>query len=355
LRMPELEDAAGGKQGYGSTLTHGTQVLFAGNIAKGIRKYKDAENPIPKTPVKNVKEGKTEMISFDLEDSEQGMKDDFAEIMAELRAYRIDKVRPATAPAASPMYIADKSIHNLVPDSQHDQDLGLDLSSPPRARSADRHSSKKELSSAFSTPALHSIERHSSPGKDFTESFSNFGETRALGPEVSIDIDKERQELGLTKPRRRMRKLGQKMSKSTGILPPMSAAVPESSDSSIGEIVKASRWSEDSVPEHHPSIKIEDQWSESGLHSKVSSITNTSSQKKVLGTAISMADKEIINLLKMKPKNVPEFKTRNGFKRFFEGMDQARIINLLQEAYQDIDEIKRNEKIQSRLDILLQK
>ncbi|CAM9189697.1 unnamed protein product [Heterosigma akashiwo] len=55
----------------------------------------------------------------------------------------------------------------------------------------------------------------------------------------------------------------------------------------------------------------------------------------------------------MKPKNVPEIGTRNGFRRFFQGLSLDKMTYLLHIAYQDVGEPeKRDEKIQKRLQML---
>lgn len=51
-----------------------------------------------------------------------------------------------------------------------------------------------------------------------------------------------------------------------------------------------------------------------------------------LGPAVHMSDEELVAMLRRKPKHVPELGTRQGFRRFFFGIESSRMRHLLETA-----------------------
>lgn len=301
LKMPDLEEGQGQK-GFGSSLTHGTDVLFSGNIAKGMRRFKKSDEH----PSLNFK-------SMDPGDSKN------------------DKVRPATAPTTPAPFELQPS---QFPEETR---VSVNQGEPrklPRAKSAEI-SHIEDDSETCLLPET-SIEERESPGSLYEPLINRKGR---FSP-GAVDWEWHEKEAGL--PDRRIRKtkvLGQKMSKSVGILPPMSSTVPESYSSPLDKGLSKSGVASTADLLNPTSI----QRGLDGLH-----------RKKGLGKANFMTDSELIDILQRKPQNVPELKTKNGFKRYFEGVDRARLTHILQQAYQDIDTSQRNEKISKRLEIFME-
>lgn len=50
------------------------------------------------------------------------------------------------------------------------------------------------------------------------------------------------------------------------------------------------------------------------------------------GPAVSMSDEELVTMLRQKPKHVPQLGTRQGFRRFFAGIESSRMRHLLETA-----------------------
>lgn len=72
-----------------------------------------------------------------------------------------------------------------------------------------------------------------------------------------------------------------------------------------------------------------------------------------LGNAISLSDKDLIEMLRKPPKLVPALRTKSSFQAFFQGVQTKRMRFLLEEAYANIeDEIERSEKVSKRMDLL---
>ena len=73
----------------------------------------------------------------------------------------------------------------------------------------------------------------------------------------------------------------------------------------------------------------------------------------LLGKANSLPDKELIRILKLPPKSVPEIKTKTNFQKFFRGIAQERLQRLLEKAYEDqqTDE-ERISRVEKRLSLM---
>ena len=68
--------------------------------------------------------------------------------------------------------------------------------------------------------------------------------------------------------------------------------------------------------------------------------------------ALSMSDAELVGLLKRRPKEVPQLRTKADFLRFFRGVPRRRIQMLLNDAFADLDPDQRAAKVQKRLALL---
>lgn len=66
-----------------------------------------------------------------------------------------------------------------------------------------------------------------------------------------------------------------------------------------------------------------------------------------------MRDEALVEMLQKPPKEVPQLRTRDSFRRFFAGMAQGRMRGLLLEAYgsgtPDLDPEAREKKVNKRL------
>ena len=65
-----------------------------------------------------------------------------------------------------------------------------------------------------------------------------------------------------------------------------------------------------------------------------------------------MDEAALVELLRLRPKDVPALRTRIGFQRFFRGMERAKLERLLHEAFSHLDKEARSAKIQKRLGLL---
>lgn len=69
-----------------------------------------------------------------------------------------------------------------------------------------------------------------------------------------------------------------------------------------------------------------------------------------IGQANYMEDDELISMLRKKPKEVQQMRTRNSFKKFFSGMPKQKLENLLKTAYSELgDEAFCNAKVNKRI------
>ena len=57
-------------------------------------------------------------------------------------------------------------------------------------------------------------------------------------------------------------------------------------------------------------------------------------------------------MLRQKPKNVPQLHSRDAFRRFFGGMPSDRMRRLLRQAYSELPQEEREEKVDKRLELL---
>lgn len=87
-----------------------------------------------------------------------------------------------------------------------------------------------------------------------------------------------------------------------------------------------------------------------GGKSNVMDVSKSKSSKS--GKANFMDDNELISMLKKKPKRVKVLRTRESFQDFFSGMAAKRMHFLLTCAFEELPEDKRAEKISKRLSLV---
>ena len=80
--------------------------------------------------------------------------------------------------------------------------------------------------------------------------------------------------------------------------------------------------------------------------------TEEGADSNVLGEANFASDQELLDLLKKKPKYVPELRTKESFRRYFGGMTEKRLSNLLSQAYMHLDGEDGQQKVQKRLTLM---
>lgn len=83
------------------------------------------------------------------------------------------------------------------------------------------------------------------------------------------------------------------------------------------------------------------------------STPQTVSAPPVKGRAVSMGDAELIELLRMKPKSTAVLRTTANFQDFFSGLTNARMKDLLEQAYASVsDPVEHKEKVDKRLRLM---
>ncbi|CAM9471048.1 unnamed protein product, partial [Choristocarpus tenellus] len=76
-------------------------------------------------------------------------------------------------------------------------------------------------------------------------------------------------------------------------------------------------------------------------------------QEMMLGPAVGMQDDELLHMLSMQPKSVPELRTRDSFRGFFRGMPADRMSRLLRGAFEGAlppEEAER--KVEKRINLV---
>lgn len=64
------------------------------------------------------------------------------------------------------------------------------------------------------------------------------------------------------------------------------------------------------------------------------------------------SDTDLVKLLKQRPKHVPALRSREAFRRYFQGMPLDRMRRLLLAAYDSLDAAAQAEKTERRLALL---
>lgn len=70
------------------------------------------------------------------------------------------------------------------------------------------------------------------------------------------------------------------------------------------------------------------------------------------GAAVERDDLDLIELLKVKPKRVPELRTHDGFQKFFQGIEEKRMKRLLERAFEDLPSKVSRKKIKRRMALM---
>ena len=70
------------------------------------------------------------------------------------------------------------------------------------------------------------------------------------------------------------------------------------------------------------------------------------------GPGIERNDEDLIELLKVKPKRVPELRTHDGFQKFFSGMSEKRMRRLLERAFENLPKNVSRKKIKRRMALM---
>lgn len=70
------------------------------------------------------------------------------------------------------------------------------------------------------------------------------------------------------------------------------------------------------------------------------------------GPANALSDEDLVALLRLPPKQVPQLRTKNSFSQYFAGMKASRFTNVIHRAYEDIDEGERGAKVEKRLSLV---
>ena len=67
---------------------------------------------------------------------------------------------------------------------------------------------------------------------------------------------------------------------------------------------------------------------------------------------VGRADSELITMLKIKPKRVPQLRTEEGFQLYFKGISKTRMQSLLERAYEHLKPKERAKKVRRRMALL---
>ncbi len=70
------------------------------------------------------------------------------------------------------------------------------------------------------------------------------------------------------------------------------------------------------------------------------------------GEGCSLSDESLITMLKQPPKAVAMLRTKSGFQDFFRGISEHRMKSLLMQAYGNLNELDRDQKVKKRLELL---
>ena len=69
----------------------------------------------------------------------------------------------------------------------------------------------------------------------------------------------------------------------------------------------------------------------------------------LLGAANLMNERELVEILRQRPKDVEVLRTKTDFQRFFHGMERSKMKRLLHEAFSHLDPAASSAKIKKRL------
>lgn len=106
----------------------------------------------------------------------------------------------------------------------------------------------------------------------------------------------------------------------------------------------------DSVARQSRSDSAEGAWLTTAERSRGTATKSLRDADGAGGGALSMSDAELVSMLRKKPKHVPQLQTRQGFQRFFAGVEHRRMAALLAQAYSDMPDAEV--RVQKRLALL---
>jgi hypothetical protein len=67
---------------------------------------------------------------------------------------------------------------------------------------------------------------------------------------------------------------------------------------------------------------------------------------------VGRSDEALITLLSLRPKHVPQLKSRDAFRGFFRGMPRLRMERLLRLAFSSLEAEGRDSKVAKRMALL---
>ena len=71
-----------------------------------------------------------------------------------------------------------------------------------------------------------------------------------------------------------------------------------------------------------------------------------------VGEGLAVPDKDLIELLRQRPKQVPLLRSRDSFRKYFRGIGKSRMESLLNAAYSTLEPADREDKVSKRLALL---
>uniref|UniRef100_A0A7S1XPT3 Uncharacterized protein n=1 Tax=Phaeomonas parva TaxID=124430 RepID=A0A7S1XPT3_9STRA len=94
--------------------------------------------------------------------------------------------------------------------------------------------------------------------------------------------------------------------------------------------------------------------SEAGSRGSSRAESREAATRRSAGPATRMGDEELIDMLRLKPKKVPELRTKSHFQAFFAGVSEERFRMLLQAAFTlpGVDEADVAAKVHRRLALM---
>ena len=123
----------------------------------------------------------------------------------------------------------------------------------------------------------------------------------------------------------------------------MAALLVQSAEDAIGERPTSSASGDGPAsPSRPPSSEMESK------HRTIPSLESAE-----VGAATRLTDEEIINLLRQRPKDVKELRTRANFQRFFFGMERETLKRLLHEAFAHMSPEASSAKVEKRLQLFV--
>mmetsp|Transcript_21784 Transcript_21784/g.40987 ORF Transcript_21784/g.40987 Transcript_21784/m.40987 type:complete len:646 (+) Transcript_21784:1-1938(+) len=308
-----------------SSLTHGTDVVFAGGAARGLRKFNGSAAPFsePRMMGRRTYEmaekagfgggGSDEEVEYEV----AGDKSEFKAAINELKSWRLARSKGGWCPDGK------RDGSGVLKIREGEGDVSVPSPSPSPSTSRPTTAPNTFNHKIWASPKSPSMATTYTPDRSFldTPSSSSVGgitprnlESRGGEEDVSVSVD-----VGV----------GSMMWNRNG----------ERGDSR-GDSRGESRGSEVSG-------------SQNIMLFAPSTPGSSTRDAGVVGEANKMDNLVLIEMLKKKPKDVEQMKTRNSFRKFFRGMSQSRLQGLLRAAYQDtMDEEQCEAKVKKRVSLM---